>query len=466
MLQKLISFGFALVLLCHLAIGLANPLPQLGNPMAVTLPAAEEQKLGELFMQQVRQQFKLVNDPICQNYINTLGKRLVSYSTAYQQKFDFFILNAFMINAFAGPGAHVGVSSGLILLTQNESELAAVMAHEIAHVALHHIAQMMESAKVTQLAALAAMVAAIAAGAAGAGDTAGIAVAASAAGTQHMISFTRTNEQEADNVGMQILYQAGFNPQAMPDFFKIMQQKSMAYQDHVPAFLVTHPLTTTRIAESLNRAKDYPKREVKSSQLYYLFRARLRVLVSDNLATTAKYFATVSNAPDYAKQYGEALSLLYENKMQPALMIFKKLQQEYPLQSLFSMGLASTYEKLNQWQQAEKILHADYELHPDYSPLTMQYIKVLTANKNYQKAITLAETQLKNYLSAYDLLAQAQSGAGEAADAHLTYAKKLLILGDKNLAKIQLQQGLKVAKSERQRLELEALLKSLNVTTK
>ncbi len=179
-------------------------------------------------------------------------------------RFTFFAVKDSGINAFALPGGFIGVNAGLVTATRNESELAGVLAHEIAHVTQRHIARSVQNAGRANLASAAAILAAILIGATtGLPSDAvmGTVTAAQGLAVQQQINFTRANETEADRVGIGILAAAGFDPAAMPDFFWTMQQRSGSVGRNIPELLRTHPVTTrAHRRDPRPRQPDRPRR--------------------------------------------------------------------------------------------------------------------------------------------------------------------------------------------------------------
>jgi len=189
-------------------------------------------------------------------WINSLGYALIAASDRPQKDFTFFMIRSRDINAFATLGGYVAVNAGLVLTAENQDEVAAVLGHEISHVTQRHIVRAVEAAQKDQLPIMLAMLAGIVIGATGNGDAVQAAVAG---GTglmqQRQINFTRGGEQEADRIGIQLLARAGFNPEAMANFFSRMQLATRSGDAGPPEFLRTHPVTTNRIAEARDRAE-------------------------------------------------------------------------------------------------------------------------------------------------------------------------------------------------------------------
>ena len=275
-----------LVLTLALAVGLRPPavaqeLPTLGEAGAEDMTPLQERQLGEQIMVEVRQDSQYLPDPDATEYLNRLGYELVAASQARHIDFEFFLMRDPMINAFALPGGFIGVHSGLILLSQGESELASVMAHEIGHVQQRHIARMIAHQKESMAIAIGSILLALLASRAG-GDAAQAALAVGqGAAISRQLSFSRDNEREADRVGFDILVNAGFDPRAMAAFFTRMQNGTRIYESIAPAYLRTHPMTVERISDIQGRLNGVRARLRPDSLDFDLVRARLRLLQDD-----------------------------------------------------------------------------------------------------------------------------------------------------------------------------------------
>ena len=247
------------------ALALDYTLPDMGDSSGAYLSTAQERKLGRAFMRYVHANATLIKDPMLNGYLQTLGDRLASKSNLGAGSFHFFLVDDPMINAFAGPGGYIGIHTGLILEAETESELAAVLAHEIAHVSQKHIARMVQAADQMALPAAGMLLAAVLLGAATGGSAAiAAAVGGQAALMQKQINFTRANEREADNVGMQILSKSNYDTRAMATFFQRLGRATNSGGIALPEFLLTHPVTADRTADALARAERYPYKQPKN----------------------------------------------------------------------------------------------------------------------------------------------------------------------------------------------------------
>jgi len=304
---------------------LADPdpedLPDIGSPAQAMLSTEEEYQIGRMIVRGLRDQDQILEDPEVSEYIRSLGTRLSSQANDGSQRFNFFVVKDNTINAFALPGGFIGVNSGLLLDTKNESELAGVIAHEVAHVTQRHIARSIAEQSKSSLVSTAAMLAAILIGVAGGGDAAmaGVAAAQSLA-IQQKISFTRANETEADRVGIGILARSGFDPQGMPAFFETMSRHAGSSEINIPEMLRTHPVTSTRIAETKERAAQLNVKPDPESVSYAITRERLRVLATPAGEDAREYYAAIiGNEPD--DQMSLVRFLLYSNEFEVEALI-------------------------------------------------------------------------------------------------------------------------------------------------
>lgn len=264
-------------------------LPAIGEPAGSgELSPEEERRIDEQSMVQIRNSRFYLDDLDVSEYLNRLGYRLVAMAPSNSYGFQFFPLKVPEINAFALPGGFIAVFSGTVLAASDESELAGVMAHEIAHVTQRHIARMFERQRGTGALAIGSFLLAILAAAAG-GSSGGNAASAIVMGSQaamisNQLKFSRSAEQEADRIGFQILTRAGYDPRGMVRFFQRLQQQSGSY-DSSNSYLSDHPLTIERIGDMENRARNYPQSFRKSDDFdFLLIQARLLVLQGDRTA--------------------------------------------------------------------------------------------------------------------------------------------------------------------------------------
>jgi len=436
----------------------ANDLPDIGSPASSSLTLDDEYHIGLQVMRQLRDEGQIIEDPEATEYLNSLGSRIVAQATGESgQKFQFFFVRDNTINAFALPGGFIGVNYGLVLATRNESQLAGVLAHEIAHVTQRHIARRVHSQGRQSIATMAAILAAILVGAAtGSSDAAlgGISMAQGAA-MQQQINFTRANESEADRVGMGFLAAAGFDHYGMPDFFETMGRRDSLQgagtsRNALPEILQSHPVTTNRIAESRSRAAQYKDVHPNPESVSYaLTRERLRVLVTPPEDNVRRYYAErrAAQDPSVGEEYGEALANYQAGNATVSLDTLTALARNYPqvpmLQSTLGqalMGAGATDEALDTFRRA-------LVLSPRNIPLTMRYAEALLKAGQAKTAHAVLLDLFNNVAPTPEQIrftALAASSAGDTADAAFYMSEYHIATGNLPLSVAQLEMALSV----------------------
>jgi len=427
-------------------------LPDMGDSSGALISPKQEQEFSAAFFRSLHNRVQINQDAEIQHYIENLGNRLVSHSDSPGYPFHFFVVLDKTINAFAGPGGYIGVNSGLILLTENESELASVIGHEIAHVTQRHLYRAFEAAKRMTLPMAAATLAAILIGTQSPAVGQAAIMAVQAGSTQFQINFTRDNEKEADRIGMQILSKSEYDPRSMPVFFERLQQSSRFYGQNIPEFLRTHPVSASRIADTRGRADTYPYRQYPDSHDYNLTRAKLRVITSEDLDQTLKYF-TIRQHQGTAWQkavaaYGLSLIQLKQRKFQQAATIAQQISRQFPRQPQFALLQAQIAMEAQNHQLALKYFRQSTHQFPNYLPLKLAYIQSLLLANRPKQAKTLLEnvdSLLKKQPVYYQLLAKTHAALGHQAESHRYLAEYEYATGQTQAAIMQI----KLAKKSR-----------------
>ncbi len=411
-------------------------LPDMGDSSGTIITPAEEKALGEAFFRSLHSQVAVNQDPEIQEYIQSIGQKLVASSDGPGLPFHFFVVMENDINAFAGPGGYIGVNSGLITMTEAESELASVLGHEIAHVTQRHLYRAAEAAGRLSIPTMAATLAAILLGtqAPALGQAAIMAIMGSS--VQFQIDFTRENEMEADRVGMQTLQEAKYDPRSMPAFFERLQQSSRYYGKDVPEFLRTHPVTASRISDTRGRAETYPYKQYTDSLGYQLIKGKLRVLNSKDDAGTAKYFQAKltqgTNEQRTVAQYGIGLTALKMQKYQEAETIFQRLSKEYPSQPHYATALARTALEAKNYPTALARYQKLTDLFPNNEAIKFEYITALVRSGDAAKAkliLSAVSAKTQNLPVYYELLAQVYSDLKQPAESHRYLAEYYYSMG-------------------------------------
>lgn len=414
----------------------ANELPDLGASALTVLSIEKEKKLGEIIYNQLQGQTAVLHDPLIREYINSLGNRLVAHSQDVKFPFTFFTINNPEINAFAFYGGYIGVHTGLIANAETESQLASVLAHEIAHITQRHLARRKEAATRRSPLTLAGVIGSILLAAVNPQLMMASMMATTASSQQAMINFTRSNEQEADHIGMNVLATAGFDPYAAAEFFAKLQEKQRYMNKSFP-FLITHPLANNRVTDARLRAQQYEKKFFADSLDFLLINARIQGRYhndSKNLVPLLRDKVKQSKGNrQYAAKYALAIALLDSKQLKEA----EKLLDELKTFSPDSLYLLDTYSDLyiaqeRPEQYLEELKHA-YQLRPNNSVVTLNYANVLMAAKKTEKAIQILEYYLlmKPYdYIAMNLLRSAYKDAENDTRYHITTAELAALRAD------------------------------------
>ena len=417
-------------------------LPSIGDASSSFLSPEFERRLGQAFLSQMRRQANIINDPEIETYIRSIGYRLVSHSDNNTQQFTFFIINDSTINAFAAPGGIVGVNSGTILTTANESELAGVMAHEISHVTQKHMARNYEMQSRMSIPMIAAMLGAIILATQNAEAGQAALIAAQGAAAQMQINFTRSNEEEADRIGMQVLARAEFNPRGMPSFFEKLQLDSR-YQGQALEFLHTHPLATNRIADTRARAEQFPQDfSYHESADFQFIKSKVMVLSQKNPYDAVKFFKQRLEAEPYSDNfasltYGHALALMATGDYDQAEETLLRLLATNPENTSLILARAELEIKRNNYTRALQIYADAVKLYPDYRPIVFSYAKALLENHQPDKARDTLHEYSKYFepdIVYYEHLTRAEAEAGNNVESGMASAEYYYLAGETTLA--------------------------------
>jgi len=442
------------------AVAQPPELPSLGEVAADDLSPANERRLGEAIMRQVARDPSYLPDPDVAEYLNTLGFHLVSNSPARHMDFGFFAVRDPMINAFALPGGFIGIHSGLVLAAQNESELAGVVAHEIAHVGQRHIARMLAKQRESTAIAIGALLLALLAARSNSGSSGDFTQAAilggQAAALQQQLNFSREAEREADRIGFQILVDAGFDGRAMVTFFGRLLQASRIHESGAAlAYLRTHPLTVERMADLQMRVREARVRQRADSLDFALVRARLRVLqepsaqgARDALAHFDAQLSERTGTSEVAAHYGVALAALRINEAQrahEAALAARRLARDRPSPMLDKLVSETRFAAAATPAERDAAIAQAREATARFplSRLTaIHYVELLQRDERHAQAVAYLRDQMAlprsdtHYFSA---LARSHAALGQRSLQHQAVAEAYALLGATAAAVEQLQ---------------------------
>jgi beta-barrel assembly-enhancing protease len=436
------------------AVAGENELPELGSQANAAISLEDEYGAGLMMVRRLRESGLILDDPEVTEYMQDIGHRLSSRAEEGQHQFSYFVLKDPTIQAFAIPGGFIATYSGLLLATTNESELAGVLAHETAHITQRHIARMIVDQSHSGLMSTAAMLAAILIGAtAGRGNTGameGGILAAESAGIQHQINYTRSQEFEADRIGVYTMASAGFDPLGMPSFFEMLNRNS-ASPDRIRAveFLIDHPVTSDRIAESRNRAEQIGRIHHEDTLSYSLMRERVRALLGDPRVTIEYYKSLERNGGNATLEtrYGKAVAYITAKDPGPAIEELQALLQEYPKVTQLYGALGQAYLENGQFKESEAILDKGLGLFPRNVPVTIRLAETyMRAGDNKRAHILLLDLFdiVQPTPDQARLIAKAANAAGDIADSYYYMSEFYIMNGQlpESLAQLQIALGL------------------------
>jgi beta-barrel assembly-enhancing protease len=402
----------------------SNNLPDLGDISQTVLTPQQEQRIAAQIMRDVYSSDEVLQDIEVTDYIQKLGEKLAASSPDKHQVFNFFVVNDNSINAFAMPGGVIGVHTGLIIGTNNESELASVLGHEIGHVTQRHLARMLASQQYDIFKNLAATAVAILLSRSNPQLASGAMTAATASTVQKQLDYTREHEREADRVGLTILNDAGFDVRAMPAFFTTLQRGTRFIDGNAPSYLRTHPLTTERIADVSNRVQNLPYHQVADSLDFHLARAKVRAAQGLPQRAVEEFEQNIKErrfSNEVAEHYGLALSYLRSNDPVKAQSQLQWLQKNAPAHPNFEHLSAEIQVNSHQEAKALEIYKRALKEFPTHRGLIYGEVELLLSNRNIDQAINLVNDKKALYpndANLYDMLAKAYGMQGKVLLKH------------------------------------------------
>ena len=475
----------------------AHELPDLGDVSQATITPYQERQIGLQIMRQIRADPSYLDDPEIASYLSNLGHKLISNSdeTSAVQSFEFFAIQDSSINAFALPGGFMGFNSGLIIAAQSESELAAVMSHEIAHVTQKHLARMIAGQKFDLIKSIATLAVAIIAARSNPQASQAILVASQASAIQSKLDFTRKHEKEADRIGLSILLDAGFEPQGMSTFFERLQRAGRFHENGAPSYLRTHPITYERIADIQNRIREMPYRQVPDSIDFLLVRAKLRAMQGKPHDAVVQFKSRLDEkryTNEAVERYGYIHALLRDKKNKQAnhelAHLYQILQRDSSTAMLTNHRLGKTVRVENKnviagamietlsakvklgngkITEAFDIYKSALKIYPQHRALIQGYAHALIQNKQTETALEFINKQLlliPNDPQLFSLQAQCYALLGDRMLQHRALAETYVLKGHYAAALDQLQTALQNSNGNFYQLSsVEARLKQIQV---
>ncbi|MDC3332714.1 M48 family metalloprotease [bacterium] len=423
-------------------------LPELGDSASSSFSLNKEYQLGRAWLKAFRSQVSTVSDPQLQDYVETLIYKLATYSELKDRRLDIVIVNNKSINAFAVPGGVVGVHNGLILNANNEGELASVLSHELAHLSQRHFSRSVEAQKRNAIPNMAGLLAGILLGATAGADAGMAAITASqAASLQKKLRYSRLNEQEADREGMQTMVRANMDPNATAAMFETMMKLSRYAGNRPPEFLLTHPLTESRVSDAKNRARQYQRKVYVDNPEFQIIKARIELGFMANSNDAVKRFRIKTTKNDYpeAAEYGLVLALTANSEYKEAQERLTTLLNNHPNSIHYIIAQAELLMAQSQYDKAILITENALKISPENHSLTMTLSHALLKANEPQKAEVLLQEHVKirpNDPDIWYLLAETYGLAGNIIGVHRARAEYFVLNGQISRATKQLSYAL------------------------
>ena len=428
----------------------------------------EEREMSKEFMAMVSAQFPLIDDPVITDYVNRVGKRILAAIPPQPFDYQFHVLREDVYNAFATPAGHIFFNSGLFAALESEEELAGIIGHEIAHVVCRHISDRIERSKKISMATLAGMVAGVLLGAGGAGAAASaVTMGSVAAGQTAALAYSRENELQADQLGLEYLTLAGYSGEGLLTSLKIIRSKQWYGSEQIPTYLTTHPASEARMSYIDNwlhqhRSTAVPKRgEVGGFDLAH---TRLVALYTDEKAALNRFKSNLEASPDDPlAHYGYALALTRVDQWHEAAEHMKQAIEGNAMTTSMLQDLGKIYFHDGQYEKAMEALSAS---HSEKDPESRLYLgrtqmelgRMAQARDTFENLVRYNE----NFTQAYYYLGESSGRIGDMFGAHYNLGRFYRQMGNLKNAGFHLNRAMKLAVDDAQKQMVAVQLKAMN----
>jgi len=400
----------------------------------------EEKKLGEQIVRQIEQQAVLVRDPEIVDYVSSIGHRLLEKVRVKFFEYRFYVIKDEALNAFALPGGHIFVHTGLIETIDSENELACVIAHEIAHVQGRHLARRMDRMKRVNLVTMSAAILGLFLGKGEAGSA--IFASSAALGASLSLKYSRADEEEADRRAMEWICAAGYNPMGLVSTLKKMQRYRWLGSDEIPGYLLTHPGTSERITYIQDMYQRRPCNSGKWSDTTldeHLERIKIKIEIisSDPQPLVKKYRKEAQKHPkDILTMYGLASALLAAKDYSGSIAIYRKITATRPENILYKIDLAKALVAYGRYKEALDLLSPLRESLPSSGRFVLA--KAFLETGRAGDALNILKSLEKEWpdkAALYFLLGRCYAAQDRAGTAHYYFFKHYSLIGKMDAAR-------------------------------
>ena len=440
--------------------------------LASGLTIKEEEDLSRQIMSVIFNYYEWIDDPVVDDYINTLGYRLLAYLPEVIFRYRFYVIKADAFNAFAIPGGKIFINSGLLNVMENEDELAGILSHEIAHVFCRHISQKIERSKKVSMATLAGAAAGMLLGTAtGSGEAAqALTMGSMAAGQTAELAYSRENEIQADQVGLDYLNKAGYGAEGLLEILKKMRSAQWFGSETVPTYLMTHPAVDDRIAYVDTWLATHPKKPEAASKTRNVNFERVQALVltryGDEKTVLANLEAAVRTDPqDALAHWRYGLILARVGRHDEAIDQIKIALTKRAFDTRILADLGRIYYLDGQYQKAVTILQNVHKRKPDDLECILFLGRSQMELGQFKAASDYFYSLLKKhpaYAQGYYLLGQSLGKEGNLGEAHYYLGIFYLRKREFKSATVHFKKALKNTDDIERKQKIEEILAKLN----
>lgn len=430
-------------------------LPLLGDSASGIVSKQQEYQLGRTWLKAFRSRVREHDDPLMQQYLEQLLYNLATYSDLEDPRLELVIVNNASMNAFAVPGGIVGFHTGVFAYAENEDQMVSVLAHELAHLSQRHFARRLEAQRATSMITLAGLLGSLVLAATAGGDAGMAAITTTQAlALDSRLRYSRSNEQEADRLGLKTLERANRDPAAVADMFETLLRATRYSGSRLPEFLLTHPVTEKRISDARGRAMTTSMRQYPDNPVFYLMQARaLLAIERDNNKAIKQFQGQLDNnahRPNAAR-YGLVLAHTRANNFTKARSILTSLLKDNPTELSFVYTDINLHIEQGQYSQALSKLNNLLTINPNNYPLARLQSEALWQAHRYEEAsevlTAISRTRPEDPMVWYQL-AEVRGLAGNISGVHEARAEYFILVGAFDMARKQLALAIKLVAAD------------------
>jgi len=353
---------------------------------AHALSLAEEKELGRKILEMLRDRLTLVEDDELITYVRSVGRGIVKHVGVTPYEFQFFVVNESVPNAFAVPGGYIFIYRGIIEMMNSEGELAAILAHELAHVQSRHIHRRIEESRLANLASLAGVVAGVLlgmSGGSGAKAAQALTMGSIAGARSYQLQYSRENEREADQIGLRFLTAAGYPPGDMVSIMERMNMDKWRVSSKLPSYLSTHPALGERVlylreqAERMERAGKGAGQVPRRQGDFDMMQAALVAAYSDPGVAMDRFQAEAAKGRSAVAEYGMGRLKMRQGNVKEALPHLQEAARMATGSHYVMSSLGAVYFQMGKLDEARRTLETALALNPSSTVAHLRLARVL-----------------------------------------------------------------------------------------